>query len=357
MNSRNTYLYTIIFTCLLPLTSVQADVPAHRLGVCISLSGAGAKWAEAHLSGMRMAADDFKEQGTPVELLVEDTKSQTAGSVSCFQRLMAKNPRPGAVIGDIFGFLTTPMMSLAKDRKIPLISSSVSRLACPKDNPYFFTVSEQVQDLQPTFEKFFKSKSAIKKISIIAFDDPEWGRVNREAVKGAAAINNVEVLEVIDSSDLQFDFRGVAPRIVAKNPDAVFIFNEPLSSTRAFKEINYKGIIVQSNAVGEQLWDTGKAPEIFEGVYFADIDLPPTFQDKFKAKFKHEAVLEPQSGYDAVAVAIKALKKNVKDPATSLRQDKFVGVGEHEIDFSGSCAGKKSQWSMFEIKDGVKVRA
>jgi ABC-type branched-subunit amino acid transport system substrate-binding protein len=344
----------LIFLLFIPRFAFCAD--QIKIGVCFALTGEAARWSAAQLDGIQLAEEEFKRAGTDLKLLVEDTGTSSQGSVTCFKKLQNVEG-VDAVIGNTFGFLTTPMMPLAKQAKIPLVATSVSKSSCPKDNPFFFSVSEQVSDIGDTFYRsFFLKNKEVKTIAIIAFDDAEWGAVNRAAVEGAAKKAGVQVADVFTTQDLKPDFRSVYPRILEKKPDAIFIFHEPLSTVTPLRELKYKGLIVESNAIGEQIWDTGKAADLFEGVYFADIPQKDDFVEKFYKRFGKKPVLEPHSGYDALKVLIESLLENRKDPAGVLHSKIFTGINGTQINFHDSCVGKKSLWGMYKIENGAPVR-
>ena len=326
-----------------------------KIGVCFALSGEGAKWSASHLNGILMAEEDWKAKGVNLKVIIEDTGTVPAGTVKCFKK-MTEVEHVDAVVGNIFGFLTSPIMPLAKQKKIPVITSSLSKYGCPKDNDYVYSVSEQVYDITDTiYEKFFKKHPDVKTASILAFDDVEWGNVNAKAVQVAAERSGVKILDVEFNQEYKPDLRSIYPKMLAKNPDVIFIYHEPLSTVKVLRELQYKGKIVHSNAIGEQIWDTNKADPIFEGVYYTDINLNETFTKRFKDKFNKLPVLEPHSGYDAVNVVVNALLENRDNPASVLKTKKFEGINGGVIDFSKSCAGKVSSWGFYKIEGGVPV--
>ena len=106
----------------------------------------------------------------------------------------------------------------------------------------------------------------------------------------------------------------------------------------------------------EQIWETGKANPIFEGVYFTDVDHSAEFRAKFKARFGKEPILDAHSGYESVTTLIAGLQGNRTQPLKFIRENKIKGLYQ-EMDFSKSCAGKVSDWKLFRIKGGVPVSA
>jgi ABC-type branched-subunit amino acid transport system substrate-binding protein len=335
--------------------NVSADEKSpYRIGVCYALTGAAAKWSEAHLRGVELAKDTLPNHGSDIELMIDDTGTSTSGSVTCLQR-MIQQKKAEVVIGNVWGFLTNPLIPIVEREKVPLISTGIFRSGCPANSKYFFSISEQIEDNQPLFEQFFQSNPEIKTVGILYFDDGEWGEQNKTMVTQAAKKLNRKIVATIGNLDFQAEFRTLFPKIITKKPDAIFVFHEPLASTRALRDLGYQGIIVQSNAIGEQVRDDGSYPELFEKVYFADIPQSKDFQKKFRKKFSRSTALEPHSGYDALMVAYQALQKNRSDPAKAIRENVFSTL--YQIaDFGHSCAGKlKSSFHFFQIQNGYPI--
>ncbi len=350
-----------IFCALLALPALllwidqpaRGDEAPYRIGICLALTGEAARWSSTQGVALTLAAEELGKNGTKIDLFWSDTGTSTQKSVGCFQE-MVQSKKAEVVIGNVWAFLTQSMIGLAERNKVPLISTGYFREKCPKDGKYFFSVSEQASDSTPAYSRLLAAHPEMKRVAIVMFDDGEWGEMNTRAVQQAAKETGREVVEIYRTQDMHADFRAALPGVVAKRPDVIFIFHEPVITTKPLRELKYKGAIVHSNALGEQIWDTGKAAELFEGVYFLDNQQSEAFTKRFQAASGKLPLLEPQDGYDALAVAVEALKRNRKDPAAEIRSGEFQGVYQ-KLKFSESCAGKHSDWHVFRIQNGLPV--
>lgn len=351
MSTAFRFTISLLASILVGASSAHADpVGSYKIGVCFALTGEAAKWTAAQRQGIELAARDQRKRGALLEIVWDDTGVSTEKSVSCFKR-MVQVEHAEIIIGNVWAFLTLPMIPLTERLHIPLISPGFYREQCPSRSQYFFSVSEQIGDVMPAFDRLLARHPAWRRIAILAFDDHTWGLANEQAVTAAARAHQREVVDVVRTQEMHPDLRSIYPAMLRKKPDAIFAFHEPLGLVRPLRELQYKGAIVVGNAIGEQIWDEGKAAGVFEGVYFADVPASDEFSAQYQALSGRLPILEAHSGYDALSLAVQALQKNRLDPAAALRTEEFEGVYQ-KLKFGNSCAAKHSDWRIFRILNG-----
>ncbi len=346
-NARIKDILIVYLLCLLGFSSnalTQSNEPPYKIGVAYALSGQATYWANMQLKGIQLAQRDLAAEGIKVDLLIEDSETSSSKSVTAFNKLVASNGVE-AVLGNIWAFLTEPMIPLAEKRKILLISSENS---CRSDGQYSFAIGAQVELIVPAFRKFFDKFPNVKKTVVFYFDDPGWGHKNHKAWLQAAKESGVTVVKEASSSEFNPDFKAIFTPILALKPDAIFIAHEPVASTKTLRKLGYTGIIVQSNAVNEALASGGLTPQELEGVVYADTIPDTNFTSRFQELFAQPPTLEAHTGYEALRSAVRALQINRKQPAAALRTVKYAGVAG-DIDFTKGCSGSQATWKLLQF--------
>jgi len=136
-----------------------------------------------------------------------------------------------------------------------------------------------------------------KRIALIYFEDPGWGFMYRDVWRALAKERNLTIVDEYSSTDYQPDFRSILPRILAKNPEMIFIAHEPQSSVKALRQLGYSGTIAFANNVLEVMLGEAAPPGGFEGVYFVDVATSDDFKARFMAKWGEAPILEAHSIY------------------------------------------------------------
>ncbi len=342
-------LVALIILSLFLSTITYADATLQlKVGVILSLSGQGSYWSKAAQEGILLAAEEMEnEEGVKVQLIFEDSATLTSQGVKAYQKLVSVD-KVDAIIGDAWGYLTAPLIPLAEQMKVLTVSPGVSGHPCRE---YFWGASANIDNLDQVYTEFLNKFPKLTRIGGMFFDDSDWGNRIQKAVHTAVTTESRTLIAEELSSELNPDFRGIFTRILAKFPEAIFIAHEPSVSTKALRERNYKGVIVQSNAIYEALLRQSSSSQDMEGVYFADVNPSEEFHKKFQGKFGHRVMLEPQTAYEILRSLVKAYKINPSNIKEGIKQVSYEGVAG-PIDYKNGCSPNKSQFKMFRYEQG-----
>jgi ABC-type branched-subunit amino acid transport system substrate-binding protein len=321
--------------------------PPLKIGVDFALTGEASYWANQQLKGIQLARDELAATGTPIDLVIEDSGTSAQGSVTAFNKLTSVD-HVDAVIGNIWAQLTEPLVPLAEQRKVPLITPEP---VCKPGMSYSFAGGPQFSRLSSAYSAFFRRNPNIKTAAIVNFDDPDWGAVHRDAWRKAAAGAGVSEVGHVESADLNPDFRPLFLPLLRNSPAAMFIVQEPSASMRALAELHYSGAVVQSNAVTQlMLTETTNLPEL-EGVYFADTRANQKFRTAFTAHYHVPPVLDAETGYEILRSIAKAADANRANLAAGMRRVQYAGVAGL-MDFRSGCAGNQASWHLYRFSRG-----
>jgi ABC-type branched-subunit amino acid transport system substrate-binding protein len=325
----------------------QASSSAPKVGVILGLTGAGAKWSKYQRLGLELAAEELKAEGTPVELYIEDSQTAPSGAVSSFQKLLSLN-HVDAVMGDIFALVTEPLIPLSAQNSTLLVTPSMQEQACVPSNPFFFSSASKIPRSKVGWEALFASQSKLKRIALVYFEDPGWGFMYRDVWRTLAKEHGVTVVDEYTSNDYVPDFKSIFPRLLAKNPDGIFIAHEPEGSMKALRQLGYKGVVAYANNVLEVMAGKDSPPAAFDGVYFVDVATSEDFSSRFQKKWGELPILEAHSSYETLRTISKAVRSNPKNPALGMKHVRYEGVAG-PLDYSISCAGNGSNWRLMRF--------
>ncbi len=326
----------------------EEAVVSFRAGVVLALTGQASNWSSMFLKGLRLAQEDLKEEGFDITLIVEDSGTSTSGSVKVFQKLVSVD-KTDIVIGNIWSFLNSPLIPLAKRENVLLISPEL--VDCELGEPFTFHGGTKLDLIDPAYEAYFKLHPEVKSSVVVNFDDPGWGHRQRDAWRRAAKGTGVTEVGHVETADLRPEFKSLFLRLVAEKPDAFFVAHEPILSLKALRQLHYSGEVIQANALYEGLVSGANDGTLFNGVHYADSLPEEEFARKFEEKFGLPPVLEPHVGYEILRSVAYAVKKNPAAPQLALKSLSYKGVSG-PIDFRRGCSGNFTPWHLFRVTNG-----
>jgi ABC-type branched-subunit amino acid transport system substrate-binding protein len=342
------FALSMVLLCGGPVSADDASAKRpFKIGVVLGLTGQSAYWSDMQRKGIELAAKELRAEGKSVTLIFENSGDTPAGSVTAFNKVVSAD-KVDAVIGNVWSFLTEPLIPMAEQRKVLLISPA---MACTPSSHYVFSGSSKLAGLVKPFGEFFKKFPEVKRSASFTFDDPSWGKRNREA--WLAAAKKAGVIEVASHEDHNYnpDFKALFPAMLKQKPDAFFVAHEPVASLKTFRLLGYTGKVVQANAIFETILSGRMERANIEGVFFADTYPNAQFREAFKALHNEEPVLEAHTGYEVLRSLAIAHRENPTDLPAGLRTVRYDGVAGR-IDYTKSCAGNEAKWHLFQVQNG-----
>ena len=348
------YAFVFFLWALLPLR-LCAEGPAQeiKIGVVFGLTGAAQVWGENGRMGLELAQDEINSSGgihgKKIKLIFEDSKSNPMDSVAAYRKL-TNIDQVKIVIGDVWDYLTNPLIPLADRDKVILFSPTIIPDSVMRTSNYFFTMGPRSESLPTSVDLFFKNNRNIKRIGIFCWDNP-WGQSYLRIWREVANKNGVTIENALCTMDFNNDFRTDVAKIAAKKVDAVIITYMASVILRRMKEQKLSIKVLTTSNVIEDI-KLKKAPdELFEGIYTTDWKPNNEFIDKFREKFKTEPIVEAHNSYEVLRSIAQALKSNEVDTLSALRTLKYDGVAGL-IDFSGSSFPNKSTAQLYRVHNG-----
>lgn len=331
-----------LIAVILNLLAGSGQAKELKIGVIFGLTGEAAWWSQAMKRGLEMAAAESPE----VKLIWEDSGSSPAKAVTAFRKLTEQDGVK-IVIGDVFSFVTEPLIPLAEAKGVLLVTPALPESFC-RGGDKFFTTASQIPRSRTAFERYFQLNSGVKKISLINFGDPGWGQAYRRIWEEIATDRGLEIVSTIENLEFSADLLSQIGVLLEKKPQAVLIAHNPLTTLKALRHYRYAGDIIFVNQLMEPFLDRNFGRAIAEGVYVVDTEATAEFNDRFRKRFETEPWLEAYTGYET-------LRAIIRSDGTSLKGVRYQGVSG-QIDFSQSCSGNKAKWWLKQIRDGKPVK-
>jgi branched-chain amino acid transport system substrate-binding protein len=324
-----------------------------KIGVVYGFTGAAQVWSEYGRMGLELAQDEINSSGgingKEIELVFEDSKSNPAQSVAAYRKLVTID-KAKIVLGNIWAFITNPLIPLAAKDNVILISPTAMQESVELANPNFFTMGEKIQSISDAVDSFFRLNKDVNTIGIFCWDDT-WGQAYLKVWKERAAANGVKVEAALCNIDFNSDFRTDVAKMASKKVDAVIIAHMGDVILQRMKEQRFSAKVLATSKVIEDIRVKKASQELFEGVYVTDWKPSDEFLAKFKEKYRVDAVVEAHNSYETLRSVAKALRVSETDTLQALRTVKYDGVAGL-IDFSSSSFANKSTAQLYRVRNG-----
>jgi branched-chain amino acid transport system substrate-binding protein len=325
---------TLIVVAL--LGNHKSDGSTVKIGVVYALTGPASIWSENGINAAKMAVEEINTSGgihgKKIELIVEDSKTDPKSSVSAFNKLTSID-KVDVIVGDVWSFITNPLIPLAESNKIVLISPTVMNSSVEKASPYFFTMGHTIESQVEAMKMFFASNPQIKTVYDLCWND-RWGQAHSKLLQKIAQELNISMIGQSCTADFANDYRTEAVKIKSLQPDAIFI-------TSAFEDVAIKALY-QQNVTAQILTTTGIVEavrarsfpiEYTKNIWFMDWTPSQDFINKYYKKYNKYPIMEAQNHYETIYSIAKALENSPTDILAGLVAVKYKST-DGEIDFT-----------------------
>jgi branched-chain amino acid transport system substrate-binding protein len=307
-----------------------------KVGLIQPLSGPIAAAGSYITNGAKIAADRINAKGgvlgRPLELVIEDNKSDPAETRNAAEKLIVRDKVP-VIIGAWGSSMTLAMMPLAAQHGVPILveTSSSSKITDPK-TPGQKVVSRisPTSELEALGAGALIPKLGMKKIGYLAVNT-DWGRGAAAAFGEAFKKNGatVEAVEFVGQADT--DFYAQLTKFKAAGVDSVVITDDAPKTAKMLQQMKELGLNVKVLVTGGSAWpdsivQLAGAPAS-EGVMFinfynpydhalaGDPEASRAYVDEWKKRgLPWIGVVEGMRGFDVVNVVAHALATTSGDP-------------------------------------------
>ncbi|MBX7143514.1 MAG: ABC transporter substrate-binding protein [Oligoflexia bacterium] len=338
------------------LSEASAAPTQHKIGAALGITGMANIWGKAARQAIELAVEEVNanskyKDSIQIELKLEDTQSTAAAAITAYNKLVSQD-KVEAVIGDVWAFLTTPLVPLSARDKVVLISPTVMDKSMHERSDYFFSFGHSFAGLKASAERFFRLHPKVKKIAMVSFDD-YWNNAMSEMFQEAAAATGVEVLRDIKLTDWFADFRSETSVLKSLGVDAVVGAWHPETLRQRMQEQKLDVPLISSSDAVEAVLFRGGAM-VLEGVYFLDWPVPAEFTASYRQRFGEAPTHEAHNAYQIVVALAEAWLTSEGDLRSRLLASKYRGI-TGAIDFSKAPFVNQASGELFKVSAGKFV--
>jgi len=347
-----------------------------RVGLIQPLSGPIAAAGSYIVNGAKIALDRVNGKGgvggRPLELIIEDNKSDPAETRNAAEKLIVRDKVP-VIIGAWGSSMTLAMMPLAAQHGVPLLveTSSSIKITDPKTPG-----AKIVSRISPTSEleafgvEPLIPQLGLKKVGYLAVNT-DWGRgavtAFGDVLKKHGA--KIEAVEYVGQADT--DFYSQLTKFKAAGVDSVMITDDAPKTAKMLQQMKELGLEAKVLVTGGSAWPDSilqlAGAKAAEGAMFinfynpydhslaADPEASRAYVEDWKKRgLPWIGVVEGMRGFDAVNVVAAALQK-AGDPTPqkvhdALRSIEMKGLyGLIKFDKNGQSF---SNIILAQVKDG-----
>jgi branched-chain amino acid transport system substrate-binding protein len=290
------------------------------------MTGNDAEYGELFRLGATFAISVINDRGgingRPVELVIEDSRSDPREAILIAQRFIS-NPAIVGVVGDFNSSTSMAAAPLYTQAGLVLISPSASHPDFTSIGPYIFR-SGTTQELEGIFLANWAVRDLGRRRIAILFVNNDWGVVTSQIFS-----NNVRSLggQIVESQNFipgDRDFTASLTRIRAANPDLLFIATQWADASLIAMQAENLGLRVDLMGTGGIAQDVliQNAGMAIEGAranaqYFVGDPRPPArfFTEGFQNMFPHVVRVAGFSAltYDAVNLLAEGIRVGGRD--------------------------------------------
>jgi len=324
-----------------------------KIGVIASITGPASFLGEPQKNTVQLIQDRLNAEGgingTPVEIVVEDSKSDESQAVLATKKLIEKD-NVVAIIGSSTTGESLAMIPVCEAAKTPMISMAAAMKIVTPDDEYkkimespnaamevpsiqrsmiFKTAQTDNSAVEAIFE--YMKKKAITKVGIVSVSSA-FGATGRQELKRLAPKYGITVSADETYGPKDADMTAQLTRI--KSTDAQAIINWSVGPTQVLVIKNWKALAItlplyQSHGFGSKK-NIELAGGDAEGVIaplgrlvVADkiakdhpqYQVLSKYVSEYEKRFKSEVSTFGGHGYDALALCVEAIKKVGTDKA------------------------------------------
>ncbi len=310
-----------------------------RIGMTQPLTGAVAASGNYVANGAKIAVEVLNAAGgvlgRPIELVLEDNKSNPREAVAAAEKLVLRDKVP-VLIGAWSSTFTLAIMPKLIEYKVPMIveTSSAARITT-SGNPYVFRIAPTSEMEAVAFAELLgKFDPPIRKIDFLSVNN-DFGRGAAEKFSAALAAKGIRTGRTETMTPEATDLAAQITALKQSDADTVFLTTgveqQTLALRQAVEQRLGKRIVTTGGSFPDQLLANPLPPGntsyhiLFYAPWFPERAPHPEIAERYTAEWKKKAwefagLTEGFRGYDAVLTVAEAIKLAGKPEAEAIRQ-------------------------------------
>ena len=287
-----------------------------KIGAALSLTGKVAYYGEQTKKGIDLAMEKIKKENYPfkLELIYEDTQSDTAPAVSAIHKLIDID-KVKLIIGPVRSGDVLATAPIAEKNKVILFITVASTDEITQAGDYIFRNRETSAPHGKKAAEFLISKG-IRNVAVFSTKSSNSIGYSKSFADGFKQLGG-QVVSLVEYDEKNNDFKTDISKIKDKEVEAFYL--SPASGkdggliTKQIRELGFKQLIVM-NPAPESVEFSDTAGIYSEGIVYTspafDIDDPNIqgYRTSYKTMYGQESDFISANGYDAMRIVADAVK-------------------------------------------------
>ena len=337
MINRRSLLLASLATPALSNSGFAAD--PIKIGMTQPLTGAVAASGNYVANGAKIATEVLNRAGgvlgRPLELILEDNKSNPREAVASVEKLVLRDRVP-VLIGAWSSTFTLAIMPKLIEYKVPMVveTSSASRITT-SGNPWVFRIAPTSEMEAIAFSALLsKFTPAMKKVDFLSVNN-DFGRGAAEKFSAALAARGIAIGKTETMTPEATDLAAQLTALKQSDGDTVFVTTGVEQMTLALRQAVEqrlgKRIVTTGGSFPDQLLANPLPPGndsfhiLFYAPWFPERAPHPalarTYTEEWNKKgWEFAGLTEGFRGYDAMLTVVEAIKLAGKPEAEAIRE-------------------------------------
>ena len=226
----------------LVLSSGAAAAPPMRVGASLSQTGAYGPLGQNQLRGYQLCVKHTNDKGgvlgRPLELVVEDDRSEPAAAVRIYEKLLAQSTRVDAVLGPYSSPITDAVADVTEKHRMVMVAPGAAASSLfRKGRKFLFMLPSRAEVyLEGLID--MAARRGLRTVAL-AHEDTLATRAMAQGTAELAKKRGLSVVLVEAYPKGTTDFSAILTKVRAANPDvlaAATYFDDAVALTRQLKE-------------------------------------------------------------------------------------------------------------------------
>jgi len=293
-----------------------------KVGICLPLSGDAKIYGDEMLRGIRLAlkSQPADTEGMHIVTVVEDDAGKSVTSLNAFTKLVDIDG-VHVVIGGAMSSTAAPLVPMARERAVALVSPAASAPDLCSPGSYFFRVwPSDVYDATALAGYSLNKLNA--QTAAVLYVNNDYGKGASDAFGAEFARLGGKIVLSEGYAQDAVDFRTALTKIASLNPSVLYVpgyYKELASMLRQFAELGLRVQVLGGVGFKEpkilELAGTAAEGVIFTTPYY-DANSSDSFTADFARAYETEYGEKPgifaAHGFDAARVVADAIAKGAK---------------------------------------------
>ena len=193
------------------------------VGLVVSQTGRLSVTGQGFINGFEMALEEVNSLGdVSLRFIVEDDQSTIEGATAAYNKLIHEDGVP-AILGVYTSTIVREVFPIAQENEVVAISPTSAARGLSAIGDFVFRASLTVDALIPGSVKLTREKLGYERVATMYQSMDVFSQSSDEVLKQAFSENGVEVLTTETFETGTMDLSEQFSRIVALNPDAIFV--------------------------------------------------------------------------------------------------------------------------------------